>query len=65
MEGGGFDSPDAKNAHRIEMIMLAILVRRMIDSTFQLGPALSKVTTTLSSLCSPISILLVVRIRSL
>lgn len=49
MEPGIYDSADSKTTHRIEMLMLAILVHVWSFSTSQPGLVLSRATTTSSS----------------
>lgn len=39
MEGAPYDPSDSKQTHKIEMLMLAILVRPAPRSTFRPGPA--------------------------
>ncbi len=65
MEGESEYSADAKITHRIEMLMIAILVSILLCSTSQHGPVLSKAIITLSSLSSPTSTLSVAKIQSL
>lgn len=64
MEGNPYESTDAKHTHRIEMLMLAILVLSSPCSTCRLGPALSNPTTTSSSSSSPTSTSSAARITS-
>ena len=55
MESASYESGDGKQTHRIEMLMLAILVTPVSLSTSPLGPALSSQTTTSSSSSLPTS----------
>lgn len=52
MDPNPYESADAKHTHRIEMLMLAILVPLSTFSMFLLGPVSSNLITTSSSLSS-------------
>ena len=55
MEAQHYDSTDSKYSHRIEMLMLAILVLSCRSSTSRPGPVSSRATTTSCSSSSPTS----------
>lgn len=65
MESASYESGDGKQTHRIEMLMLAILVTHNSLSTSPPGPASSSPTTTSSSSSSPTSTSSVARTTSL
>ena len=62
MDPNPYESTDAKQAHRIEMLMLAILVPVLTFSTYRPGPASSSLTITSSSSSSRTSTSSVARI---
>lgn len=64
MEGAILESSDARHTHRIEMLMLAILVSQLRSSTSPPGPVSSNPTTTSSSSSSPTSTSSVARTTS-